>query len=41
MPGRLALLGCGYWTVISMVRSLPLLGCWMLTQARRLSVGSK
>ena len=27
--------------VISIVRSLPLLGCWILTQAQRLSFGSK
>ena len=27
--------------MISIVRSLPLAGCWMFTQARRLSVGSK
>lgn len=32
---------CGYGVVISMTRSFWLLGCWMLTHARRLSVGSK
>ena len=31
----------GQGMVISMVRSLSLSGCWMLTQARRLFVGSK
>ena len=31
----------GYGVVISMTLSFWLAGCWMLTQARRLSVGSK
>lgn len=39
-PHEILLHRCVIGSVISIVRSLPLAGCWILTHARRLLVGS-